>query len=178
MKRSGSGTFDSCVELKTSLGSQFLQYLAKVALSSRLAILEEKVRICQDQFNKEEMCTGCMLPWKTSDQSQVGTMADDFLRCDYCDQVLKCWRSNCEGHIHAHDCHVCQKPICENTEMEYRPWCRRCLRILCILNMLFVLGRESEFLLYFFFFAMASSESAISQRCVLIPCKTVSNSAD
>lgn len=113
--------FDNCSELKETCGSQFLQYLAKTALVSRLALNEQKLAICNQSFPMSDKCAGCHMPAKSTGA---------FEECRYgCGQTVKCDWKFCKGSEDVHSCATCGAVICrENSFIRY---CRKCNKGLC-----------------------------------------------
>lgn len=113
--------FEDCSELKETCGSQFLQYLAKTALASRLALNEQKLAIYDQCFPMSDKCVGCNMPAKSTGA---------FEECQYgCGQTVKCDWKFCKGRADIHLCATCGKIICGKGS--FIRYCRKCNKGLC-----------------------------------------------
>lgn len=117
--------FDSTRELKVTLGSQLLQYLAKVALSSELTeLVDLKDRLKHHERSKSvgKLCAGCKVPEKSVIIIE---------KCPVCHRATKCNRPSCEGVLNIHDCAVCgEQNLCDgNKDFDFT--CVRCNKSVC-----------------------------------------------
>lgn len=114
--------FDKCEELKRECGSQFLQYLGKLALASGLAENELKVKIFKDELLMHKKCAGCEMP------SGSGRILE---YCKGgCRQVVKCDWNFCQGNEDVHACANCgKKGWCLQVGQVY--YCKQCNGVIC-----------------------------------------------
>lgn len=115
--------FEDCSELKETCGSQFLQYLAKTALASQVALNEKKLAIYKKYLPLDGRCAGCNMP--------DGSARFSTLTC-VCGQLLKCGHEFCQGRELAHQCATCQRygdDWCN--EVEEVMVCSRCDTAIC-----------------------------------------------
>lgn len=121
------GGFD---ELKAACGSQFLQYLAKTALASRMALNEQKLAILNDAIPMNGKCAGCNMPCLP-----LGDLRRK--QCNLtktCEQVVECERKFCQGKPDFHTCSSCgRKGWCQwVTKSTFEVLiCRLCQKAIC-----------------------------------------------
>lgn len=125
MKRESSEKFDSCEDFKRACGSQFLQYIAKTALASGLALNQKKLRIHQATFEIHEKCAGC--------EMHLDFCGDGKQTCIYgCGQVVGCDWNFCQAKEDLHTCATCGKTgWCQTMTLELIDFCRKCKGAIC-----------------------------------------------
>lgn len=91
------------------LGLQFVHHLAKVALVSQLALLEEELRIHETWLPSAKRCYACHLP-----THHTRTLALEVCPSQECKYVTRCAGPDCVGRTHL--CHVCKvRAACYDT---------------------------------------------------------------
>ena len=114
--------FADTSELKATLGSQFQQYLAKVAIASGLADALDRLNHHESQLPPSRSCAGCGVP-KTS--------TTPLSKCKHCGMVEQCSRRGCKGKSNIHDCVVCGKTGLCNGDNHFDIKCVQCNKTVC-----------------------------------------------
>lgn len=115
--------FADTSELKATLGSQFQQYLAKVAIASGLADALDRLEYHEHSRRIGKLCGGCKVPINCLETVET---------CSGCDRTTKCDRPGCKGMSNIHDCVICNvKNMCEGN-VNFSRACVFCHKTVCI----------------------------------------------